>query len=165
MLVQNLTAAIADRASHEAAIRLGAGSMAFATGFHPGNLQIGGKTAHRIFKRDFEIVANILATLHTRAAAAAAAESVAETENVAQDIPEIRENGFVKSGRSTRSVDRLMTIAVVRRPLLRITQDAIRLGRFLELLFRFPVARVAVRMVLERQLAIGTLERLLIAIA
>src|SRR5678816_3528354 len=51
-----------------------------------------------------------------------------------------------------------MTESVVLRSPLRVAQDGIGLGGFLELFFRFRVAGVAIRMELHRQLAVGALD-------
>ena len=58
-----------------------------------------------------------------------------------------------------------MTIAVVGRALVRIAQHLVGLAGLLELLFRRMIARIAVRMILERQLAIGALQLLVAGIA
>ena len=55
----------------------------------------------------------------------------------------------------------LVAVSVVGRALLRIGKHAVGFGRFLELFFRRVVARIAVRMKLQRQLAVGALQLLL----
>ena len=50
--------------------------------------------------------------------------------------------------------------AVVQRPLLAIGEHGVGLGRFLEFLFRLPVAGVAIGMVLQRELAVRALDLL-----
>ena len=50
-----------------------------------------------------------------------------------------------------------MAKTIVGRPLLRIGQDRVGLGAFLEFLFRVRVARVFIRMMLNRQRAVGPL--------
>ena len=51
-----------------------------------------------------------------------------------------------------------MAEAIVGGALIAVGEHAVGLGRFLERLFRRLVARIAVRVVLQRQLAIGTLQ-------
>ena len=87
-------------------------------------------------------------------APAVAPEHIAETKKIAQDIAEICEGGFVKPLRST-AVYRLVPIAVVGSALLGIAQDGYSFRSLLEFLFRFGIARIAVGMVLEGELAIG----------
>ncbi len=50
--------------------------------------------------------------------------------------------------------------AVVHVPLVGVGEDRVRLGRFLELVFGGLVAGIAVRMVLQRQLAVRALDLL-----
>ena len=54
-----------------------------------------------------------------------------------------------------------MAVSIVGRALLRIGKNAVGFRRFLELLLRRMVARIAVRMILHRQLAVGALQFLL----
>ena len=56
-----------------------------------------------------------------------------------------------------------MSEAIVRGALLRIAQHAVGFGRFLELLFRLVVAGIAIRVKLQRELAIRRLQRLIVA--
>ena len=53
-----------------------------------------------------------------------------------------------------------MAETVVEAALLRVGQDRVGLGRLLELLFRLLVAGIAVRVMLERQLAVRALDLL-----
>src|SRR5262249_2934129 len=55
-----------------------------------------------------------------------------------------------------------MSVAVVAPPLLAVAEDFVRLRRFLELLFRFRIADVAVRVVLHGQLAVRFLDLLVV---
>ena len=61
--------------------------------------------------------------------------------------------------------DRGMAEAIVARALVGVGEHGVRLGRFLELLLGGLVARVAIGMVLERQLAIGALDVLVAGVA
>src|SRR5262249_30849120 len=63
--------------------------------------------------------------------------------------------------RKTAAVQSGVTVAVVDTPLVRVTENGVGLGGFLEALRRFRVARVAVRMVLEGKRAIGFLDLVL----
>ncbi len=58
----------------------------------------------------------------------------------------------------THALQTLVAIAVVGGALLRIAQDAVRLGRFLESLFGILIVRIAVRVVFQRQFAVGALQ-------
>ena len=89
---------------------------------------------------------------------AAAAEHVAESEYVAQDVGQVGEAGGGIESIAGRGGHALMAEAVVGGALLRIAQDAIGFGGFLEFLFGFVIAGIAVGMKFERKLAIGRLE-------
>ena len=54
-----------------------------------------------------------------------------------------------------------MTEAIVAGAFLRIGQDAVRLGALLEALFRVGIVGVAIRMILQGELAVGALDLLL----
>ncbi len=58
-----------------------------------------------------------------------------------------------------------MAEAIVGGALLRVAQDAIGLGGFLEFLFGVVVAGIAIGMKFERQLAVGGLKHRLLAVA
>jgi hypothetical protein len=99
-----------------------------------------------------------------RGCAAAAAEQVveaAETAEVAhEDVERVLEPEAAEAGRTAvrAALHTCVAVAVVRGALVGIPQDLVGLGRLLELLLGFLVAAVAVRMVLQRELAIGLLD-------
>ena len=107
-----------------------------------------------LLQRDFQRVLQVGAAVHLRAAAAAARTA----EYFAEDVAE----GIGKSAAHARAahaggigIDARMTITVVGRALLLVAQDFVGFFDFLELFFRFFAVRIAVRMVLHGQLAVG----------
>src|ERR1700681_171369 len=113
----------------------------------------------RFLERDLEIVAEVTATLRT-AAAASAAEQVAEPEDVAQpakQILETLEHGGIEAS-ARRGADAGMTEPVVQAALLGVGEDRVRFRRFLEFLLGRVVAWIAIGMVLHRLLAVGALD-------
>src|SRR5579871_838646 len=58
-----------------------------------------------------------------------------------------------------------MSVAIIGGAFLRIAQDAIRFGRFLEILLGRMIVGIAIRMILHRHLLIGAFERGRVAIA
>ena len=114
----------------------------------------------RLFERDLEIVAEIGAAL--RPAAAAAAEDVAETEDVAEPAEDVlkpgEDGGIEARSGGGRRAHAGMAEAIVQAALLRVGEDGVRLGGFLELVFGGLVPRIAIRVVLHRQLAVGALD-------
>jgi hypothetical protein len=110
---------------------------------------------------ELEVFTKIGAALRP-GATAAAAEQVAHSEKAAEDVAEvgkILEDGRVEADTATGATDAGVTVTIVSGALLGIGEDGIRLGHFLELFFRDGgVARIAVRMVLERELAVSALD-------
>src|SRR5207253_7226143 len=95
-----------------------------------------------------EVVAQVGAAA---GAPAAPPEKVAEAEEVAQDVAEVGEDRRVEAGAAQAGV----AVGVVAAALLRVAEHAVGLRGLLEALLGLLVARVAVRVVLERHLAIG----------
>ena len=95
-------------------------------------------------------------------AAAGAAEEIPEAEHVAEDVGEIAELGEdrrieagVPAGGGAHAG---VAEAIVETALLAVAADRVGLGGFLEAFFGGLVARIAVRVPLQRQLAIGNLD-------
>ncbi len=106
---------------------------------------------------DSEIVAEIFAALGLAAAArsgAGAAEQIAQTEQVAQNIAEIGEGGGIEA-LAAHALQSAVAIAVIGGAFLRIAQNAIGFGRFLELFFGRLIVGVAIRMILHGHLSVG----------
>ena len=136
----------------------GARSGTGFAGFLAGNLDGGFRAPRRFLEGDFEVVAQIGAALRP-AAPPRAAEQIAEAEDVteaAEDVPEVGEDCRIDAG-AADVAHRGMAEPVVRRALVGVGEDRVRLGALLELLFGRLVAGIAVRVVLERQLAVGAL--------
>src|SRR5262249_6727889 len=91
-----------------------------------------------------------------RAAAAALAEQVAE-----QIVEQVAERGEVRGAREAAGpacADALEAEAIVRAALLRIGEHGVRLRRLLEPFLGVGLVRIAVRVVLQRELAVALLE-------
>ena len=101
--------------------------------------------------------------------APAAAEQVANPEQVAQpaqDVLEVREDGGVEPRAAARGpTDPSVAETIVQAALIPVGQHGVRLGGFLELFFGSRVAGIAVRMVVERQFAVGALDILFLGVA
>jgi hypothetical protein len=109
-------------------------------------------------ERDLEVVAQIGAAART---GPAAAEGVAESEDVAEpaeDVAEVREHRRVEALRPAALADAGMAEAIVGGALVAVGEDRRRPRRFLEALLGGVVARVAIGVILQRQLAIGALD-------
>src|SRR5205085_7861912 len=96
-----------------------------------------------------------------RARAAGSAAATAAAEKVRQDVAETSTEGArIEPTGHSESAERAGS-TVVGLALLRIGQDVMRLGDLLEALLRLLVARVAVRVILTRKLAVRLLDLLL----
>ena len=90
------------------------------------------------------------------------AESVAEAEQVAENLGEI-DGAHIKAAKASaaHAVDAGVAEAVVVGALLRVAQNGVGFAALLELLFGRGISRIAVRVKLHRHLAIGALNLLI----
>ena len=83
----------------------------------------------------------------------------AESEDIAEDVAELREDVFRIGEASSAHARRIGSAeAVIVGTALRIAEHIVGLGRFLELLLRFGIVRVVVGVILQRQFAVGALD-------
>ncbi len=112
---------------------------------------------------DFQIVAQVGAAGGGVAAAAAAGELA---EHLVENVGEARGEVEAVVGRtSAAALEGGMTEAVVGRALLLVLEDVVGFVDLFELVLAGRVARIAVRMILHSELAVGLLEGLGIGIA
>src|SRR5450755_2939860 len=167
----NLALAVAGRAGLGLRSRLGAAAMAGLALLHRRNADLGFGAARGLFQRKLEVVAKVGAPIDAVAATTRAsliAEDVAE--DIAKSIGETAEAfGAAAEAARTRGahgrIDSGMPELIVRRALARIGEDFVRFLGLLEFLFRGLVIRIAVGMVLHRQLAISLLDVLFRSVA
>jgi hypothetical protein len=113
----------------------------------------------RFVKFEMQVFAQIGSALGAAATTSALAEHVTKTENVAEDVAEILEDGGIKSGRTRAAAAYAsMPEAVIQRSLLAIGEDCVRFRDLLELVFRLRIIRIAVRMIRHRELAVSALD-------
>ena len=111
-----------------------------------------------------QVIANVAATLRARSTPAASARNVEHlSEKVAEDVAQVHTAG--KAACPRRAAHSGDAIAVVCRALVRIAQHLVGLARLLEALLRLRIVRIAVRVILHRQLAVCGLQFLLAAIS
>ena len=139
---------------------LGAAAVAGLAGVERGNTNACLGTLHRVFKREFERIAQVGTALGA-AARAATAEDVAE--HIAEDVGKVgvTGTGAVKpAGRAggSRRIDTGMTELVVGGAFLRVRQNLVGLFRFLELGLGGLVARIAVGVELHGKPPVGLLD-------
>jgi hypothetical protein len=146
-------------AARRAGLRLAPGARAAALAGlacrHPRNADLGLEAVRRLLERDLQVVAQVGAAEHRRAAAApacAAAEDLAE--DVAEDVAEAAHAGARRGLR----IDPRMAELIVGGALAGVGQDLVGFLRLLEVLLGLRVVRIAVRMPFHRQAAIGLLQ-------
>ena len=117
-----------------------------------------GDAAGRLDQVERHIAANVSPLADPSATALpAATKQVAEravAEDAAEGLEDVVEVGEVRRS-AARAIDARVAKAIVARPFVGVAEDFERLGRLFEALDGFSVALVFVRMVLDRQLAIG----------
>src|SRR5690606_19936827 len=154
LLGADLAMALAGRAGDRLRAGLGAGAVAGLAGNRRGHADLGRLALEAVFQRDLEIVAQVGTAIGARApAAGAAAHELAE--QVGEDVGTRRE---VEAGTGTAApsaLERGMAVLVVGRALLVVLEDVVGLVDFLELLLGLLVARIAIRVILHGQLAVG----------
>jgi hypothetical protein len=112
------------------------------------------------FEFESDVFTQIRATLGAAATTAASSEEVSKTKEVTEDFTEILENGGIEATR-TRSANRGMAKTIVCCALISVGKDGVSFAAFLEFLFRVRIIGIAVRMELQRQLAISAFDFLL----
>ena len=161
LLVSHLPATIARPAGGRAFAGSGSGSAAFLTSLVTanGDARLGAEECFLELER--QIFAKIRAALHAAATPATTAtpEHVAETKELSEDIAEILEYCGIEAGARTRTAAQSsMSVAIVGGALVRVGEHGISLADFLEFFFRVRIIGIAVRMVLQGELAISALQ-------
>jgi hypothetical protein len=142
----------------------GAAAFALVTLFQSPHLYLLGDAKDSFLELESEIFTKVGAALCARTAAPAlAAEHIAKAEQVAEDVVEIVEHGGVESAIAAGSAgNSCVTEAVVARALLAIGKNRVCFAAFLEPLFGLRIVGIAIGMVLQRELAIGALDFLVV---
>ena len=114
----------------------------------------------RLIELQLQLITQIRATKHLRAASAASAARGAKdvAEHVAEDVAECIAGRTAASAAARRGLDAGMTVLVIDGALLRIGEDFAGLLGLFEQLLRILVVRIAVRMVLHGEAAIRLLD-------
>jgi hypothetical protein len=159
LLHPDLARSVAGRAGDRLGARLGAGAFAGAALVHGRNADARIGAARRLFERDLEVVAQICAAIDAAPAAAAAPPSAGIAEDFAEYVAEgIAEALTTTSAATHVRVDAGVAVLVIGGTFLSVGQDFVCFLCFLELVFRFLAVRIAVRVVLHRQLAVRLLD-------
>src|SRR5690606_2442644 len=144
------------RARHPLRARRGAAAFARLACDPARDLDLDRVARHGLLERELELVTQVRAAIHLRAAARPGAEDIAE--DVAEDVAErVRAAEAVRAEAAAAGRDTGVTEAVVSRAFAFVGQDLVGLLGLLEPRFGFRIVRVAIRVVLHRQAAIRLL--------
>jgi hypothetical protein len=158
LLIAYLPAARAGGAGDGCLARSRAAAFALVALFQSPHLHLLGDAKHGFLELESEILAQIGAALCARTAPPP--EHVAKTEEVAEDIVKIIEHCGVESAVARTAGNSRVTKAIVARALLAVGENGIGFAAFLEAFLGRRIVGIAVRMVLQRELAIGALDLL-----
>ena len=136
-------------------------ASAFRAGLQVGNLDFDALALDRVFKLDLEVVTDIVTAPGPVLVVRRATKQVAKAEEIAKDVPEVSKNRGVKPAAGD-ALHPLVAKMVVRGAFVRITENAVGFRSLFKMFFGLVVARVPVRMVLEGELTIRSLQPLLI---
>ena len=158
LLKTNLTATGTLLANGRTVPWFGAGSLAYGAVFHAANFNFALLAEDGFFKREGQLILQIATALGTRGATAAAhVEHL--SEQIAEDVAQVGHAGE-SAGISHAIADSSVTEAVVGSTLIRIGKDLVGLACLFEFLFGSRVVRIAIRMVLHGEFAVGAFQLL-----
>ena len=160
LLVAYLAAPLAGLALCRGLSRGGAGAMTILTGFVTTHIDAFLGSENRFIEFEGEVFAQVRAALSAIAAAPAPTEDFAEPEELSEDVGEILKDGWIES-LCGRGVDAGVTEAVIERAFFAVNENGVGFGDFLEFFFRLGAVRIAVRVILHGQLAVGAFDFLL----
>jgi len=166
LLQADLAAALAGRTGFRLRARLGAGALAGLAGFHRRDADLGLGAEGGLFEGDLNVVAQVRTTIDVRPSAACAAAKNF-VENSAKGVGESATAAKTAKAAAHAGlrINPGVAVLVVGSAFLRIGEDFVGFLRFLEVLFRLGIVRIAVRMVLHGQLAVGLLDFILGGVA
>src|SRR5579862_5579618 len=137
---------------------------AFFAGLMAAHVYRGFGAKNCLFKFQRDVFAKIGAALCTGAAAGPSTKKVSEAEKVTEDFADILEDGWVEPSHAS-AIDSGVSVTVVGSTLIGVSQDGVGFAALFKFLFRVRVVGVAVRMKLQRQLAICAFDFLVAGLA
>jgi hypothetical protein len=157
LLVANLAASVTGAAARGTLTGSRTGTVALFAGFVTAHRHFRFRAKKSLFELESQVFAKIGATLRAAATAssAATAEDVAKTEKLAEYVAEVLEDrGVDASTLRATTAQPGVPIAVVDRSLFGVREDGVGFAYFFKFVFGIGVIRIAVGMVLQRQLAV-----------
>ncbi len=139
--------------------RCRAGAVTGFTGFVTPHGHGGLRAEKCFFKFQRQVLAQIRAALHAAAlASSTAAKHVVDAKKFAENVAEILETRAIESSALSTSAQSRMAIPVVDRALFRVGEDRIGFADLFELVLGIWIIGIPVRMMLQGQLAVRTLQ-------
>ena len=161
LLVAHLSASRAGAASDRSLTRTGARTAAIFAGLMAADGNLGVLAEDRLLELQRDVLPQVRTTLGPSAPTRTSAKKITETEEVSENLAEVVKDRGIDARRCSNSAYTRMTETVISRSFVRIRQNGVRFAALFELLFRVGIVGIAIRMKLQRQLAIGTLDFLL----
>ncbi len=161
LLVAHLSAASAGAAGDRRFAGSSPRTAAVFTGLvtPDGNLRL--LAEHGFLELQSDVLAQVGAALRPRAPARTSAEEIAEAKEVAENLTEVVKDAGIDARRPSNSAYAGVSEAVVGGSLVGIRQNRVGFAALFELVFRVRIVGIAIRVKLQRQLAVGTLDFLL----
>jgi hypothetical protein len=128
------------------------GSAAIDACLHAADDNLDLLAEYSLVEFDRFVETNVASLLH---AGGLAASAYIESEEIAEDVAEIRHSGEGIAVAVSYTRDAGMPVAVIGGSLLRIGEDLVGFAALFEFLFRFRIVRIAIRVVLHGEFAIG----------
>ena len=161
LLQHHLSAAPAARADFGAGAGTRPASATGLAGAHLRDLDLRLEAREHVVELDFQVVAEVGTALTASLTPSARATSEEISEEVVEDVSEAAEVAEVGEAAGA-AANALEAEAIVGPPLLRIGEHRVGLAGFLEALLGLGIFGIAVRVMLERELAISLLELALV---
>src|ERR1035441_2174806 len=164
LLITHLPASRAGGAGDGRLARSRAAAFALVALFQPPHLHLLGDAKCGFLKLESDIFAQIGPALCARTAASALpAKHVAKSEEIAEDVVEIVEHRGVESAVAARTAgNSRVTKAVIARALFAVGENCVGFAALLEAILGGRIVGIAVRMVLQSELAIGAFDFLVV---
>lgn len=109
------------------------------------------------FERESQIFTNIVSALCARATTART-KDIAKAKEVSEDVGEILEIRWIESAEASGATDAGVAELVIARAFVGVAEHGVGFAALLEALLCVRIVRIAIRMVLHRELAIRTLD-------
>ena len=154
LLHLDASAAVARRTGDSLGSRRCTGAFARGAFLHAVDDDVFGRPLDGFFKRDFKVVTEMVAAFRTAGTASATAKKAPESKHVVEMAEDVAHIGPAVA----RAPEAIFAVLIVNLAFLRVAQNFISFGAFLELRFGLWVSLVVVRMPLHGEFPVGFLD-------